>query len=238
MKTLPIYERGLTWQGEGVHMGRRAFFIRTFGCPVGCDFCDAAGTWHPDYVPKNVDRMTAQAIADEAIDSEAELVVITGGEPCIHDLRELTVLLGQMGLLRHLETCGAYELKGEVDWMTLSPKRNKPPIRSMVSMAHEFKFIIEKPEDIRFYFDMIWEDGYYCDSDEPIWLHPEWTKRNDKNVLSAISNAVKHGVELNTGYRVETFRAGWQLHKLFNVDSEDERMRSLVPIGGNPEKGY
>ena len=33
---LPIYEQFFTWQGEGIHQGRSAYFIRTFGCPVHC----------------------------------------------------------------------------------------------------------------------------------------------------------------------------------------------------------
>src|SRR5690606_10755697 len=50
----PVHEQFHTWQGEGVHMGRSAYFIRTFGCPVKCPWCDSAGTWHPDHIPAKV----------------------------------------------------------------------------------------------------------------------------------------------------------------------------------------
>ena len=46
-------------------------------------------------------------------------------------------------------------------------------------------------------------------AEAPVWLHPEWSRRGDPAVLSAISEwVVSHGFP---------FRAGWQLHKLFGV---------------------
>ena len=50
----PVNETFLSWQGEGVHLGRKAFFIRLQGCPVKCAWCDSASTWHPQFVPKQV----------------------------------------------------------------------------------------------------------------------------------------------------------------------------------------
>jgi asparagine synthase (glutamine-hydrolysing) len=61
---LPIYETFHAWQGEGTHLGRSAFFIRTFGCPVHCPWCDSAGTWHPDYIPDKVDRLSVDLLVE------------------------------------------------------------------------------------------------------------------------------------------------------------------------------
>ena len=66
-----------------------AFFIRLHGCPVHCPWCDSAGTWHPEHVPDSIDRIEPEDLAEEAIQSGAEIVVITGGEPAIHPLFEL-----------------------------------------------------------------------------------------------------------------------------------------------------
>ena len=56
-KHIPIHEVFYAFQGEGVHMGKSAFFIRTFGCPLHCPWCDSAGTWHKDFIPKQIDKI-------------------------------------------------------------------------------------------------------------------------------------------------------------------------------------
>ncbi|MDG2170458.1 MAG: 7-carboxy-7-deazaguanine synthase QueE, partial [Opitutales bacterium] len=86
MKPLPVYETFYSWQGEGCHMGKSAFFIRLFGCPIKCPWCDSAGTWHPDFVPETIERISVEALVAQAKEHNPAIVVITGGEPCIHDL--------------------------------------------------------------------------------------------------------------------------------------------------------
>ena len=79
MNLLPVNERFHTWQGEGCHLGKSAYFIRLQGCPVKCPWCDSAGTWHPDYVPEVVEKADPEAIAESAFASGCEIVVLTGG---------------------------------------------------------------------------------------------------------------------------------------------------------------
>ena len=62
----PVNETFLSWQGEGVHLGRKAFFIRLQGCPVKCAWCDSASTWHPQFVPKQVRKALPAELAAEA----------------------------------------------------------------------------------------------------------------------------------------------------------------------------
>jgi len=232
MITFLIHEMFHTFQGEGEHMGKPAFFVRTFGCPVKCPWCDSAGTWHPRHIPKDVQRLTSREIADLAHGAAVDIVVITGGEPAIHNLFPLTHALHEHGLSVHLETSGGFELQGGFDWVTVSPKRWKCPLPSVVRMADEFKVIVEAPEDIEFYWNMLLTADYSPPPEEepPIWLHPEWGHREDPIVLNAISEAVKANRY--------PFRAGWQLHKLYRVDSLDNRTRPLVPLGGDEKKGY
>jgi 7-carboxy-7-deazaguanine synthase len=104
----PVNETFLSWQGEGVHLGRKAFFIRLQGCPVKCTWCDSASTWHPQFVPKDLRRASAADLAAEAVAARPEFVVLTGGEPCIHDLAPLVEALRSVGLPAHLETCLLY----------------------------------------------------------------------------------------------------------------------------------
>lgn len=148
IQRLPVHEQFHSWQGEGVHLGRSAYFIRLFGCPVHCPWCDSAGTWHPEYVPKNVEKASVSELVDKAKASGADFVVVTGGEPAIHDLRELTQLLRDTGLPVHLETSGAFEIRGKFDWITLSPKWQKLPLAENLSRASEFKIIVENENSI------------------------------------------------------------------------------------------
>jgi len=218
-----------TFQGEGVYMGRPAFFVRTFGCPVHCPWCDSAGTWHPDWLPEDVGRMTPEEIVRQ-LPPRCQIVVITGGEPAIHNLGPLVNALHEREVRVHLETSGGFAIDGELDWITLSPKKWKPPLPSSVARADEFKVIVEEPEDIGFYNAMLTRNGVNEHSLKPIWLHPEWSRCRNPDVLEAICEAVKDGEG--------RFRAGWQLHKCYSVDILDSRTRPLVPLGGDFKKGF
>ena len=222
MKDLPVYERFHSWQGEGAHLGKSAFFIRLHGCPVHCPWCDSAGTWHPDHVPDKVDRAAPDALAEEAFSSGCEIVVVTGGEPAIHNLHDLAYQLRNRNLPVHLETCGAYPIRGEMDWITLSPKRQAEPLDECIGQADEFKLIVEAPGAIP-----EWTDSLALGQRRvPVWLHPEWSKSRDKVVLRSINEWVKE--------RGAPFRAGFQLHKLYRADEEDERSRPAASLSHLP----
>lgn len=218
MKSLPIYETFYSWQGEGCHMGKSAFFIRLFGCPIKCPWCDSAGTWHPDFVPETIERISVEALVAQAKEHNPAIVVITGGEPCIHDLTELTHALQEADLKVNLETAGAYPIRGSFDWITLSPKEWKHPLNENLALAHEFKVIVDKAETIEF-----WEASLGDQlSRRPVWLNPEWSQREDPQILRTINSAVKNGQQ--------DYRAGYQLHKLFAVDEEDSRSKPTTEL--------
>jgi len=224
-----VHERFVTFQGEGVHMGRKAFFVRLFGCPVHCPWCDSAGTWHPKWVPKDVEIMPVQKIVQEAVEADVPFVVVTGGEPAIFDLEPLVEGLHTAGQRVHLETSGAFKFGDSFDWVTVSPKKWKPPLVASIWLADEFKIIVEEPSDIDLYCGMLTRLGLPIPFCIPVWLHPEWGHREDPMVLKAVINQVRR----NEG----DFRAGYQIHKLFKVDTVDPRSRSPVPLGGDPVRG-
>lgn len=236
---LPVSERFYTFQGEGVHMGRSAFFIRLHGCPIHCPWCDSAGTWHPTYVPKNIERIETEVLATEARRTGAEFVVVTGGEPTIHDLSELTSRLMVAGDKRpddrvmpcHLETTGAFPIRGDFAFITISPKREKLPLRENLMQANEIKLIIDSVAALDEWHDYM-VANYFEDANPNwnVWLHPEWSQRGDKILLDAITDQVKKYPRF--------YRAGYQMHKLYLSDALDKRSRAPVPLGGNPELGY
>ena len=111
-----------TIQGEGFYSGHAAYFIRLSGCDVGCHWCDVKESW-------DIDSDQYQKIDDlveKVVESEAKIVVITGGEPFVHDLAELTHKLQQKQIRTHVETAGVYPITGKWDWICLSPKKFKP----------------------------------------------------------------------------------------------------------------
>ena len=142
--TLPIVETFHSVQGEGAWAGTNAFFIRLGGCDVGCWFCDTKESWnlrrHPQR--KIVDLVTEAIVASPAI------VVITGGEPLMHDLTELSHSLHDAGLRVHLETSGAHPFSGQFDWVTLSPKVSKPPRESVYAHVNELKIVVANSQDL------------------------------------------------------------------------------------------
>src|SRR5258705_2607028 len=111
--TLPLMESFYTIQGEGFYQGHAAYFIRLAGCDVGCVWCDVKESWdasaHP-YV--EISTMVHRAKA-----SGARIVVVTGGEPAMYDLSDLTAALRREGLKTNIETSAAYSLTGNCDWI-------------------------------------------------------------------------------------------------------------------------
>jgi len=166
--SLPVMEHFYTLQGEGFHQGKAAYFIRLGGCDVGCVWCDVKESWDADKHPK----CNVQSLRFEVERTPAEVVVITGGEPLMHDLSELTKQFQAGGFKTHLETSGAYPLTGSWDWICLSPKKFKAPLPGILSKADELKVVIFNKSD----FD--WAEKYAeeVSSNCKLYLQPEWDK--------------------------------------------------------------
>src|SRR3954447_4850974 len=92
-----------TLQGEGFHQGKAAYFIRLGGCDVGCVWCDVKDSWDSGKHP----LLNVEDLITEVRNHPVKIVVITGGEPLMHDLAELTEQLHEAGLKTHMETSGS-----------------------------------------------------------------------------------------------------------------------------------
>ncbi|MBL0561297.1 7-carboxy-7-deazaguanine synthase QueE [Aeromonas hydrophila] len=156
----PINEIFQTIQGEGVFTGLPAIFVRLQGCPVGCPWCDTRHTWVVDPARE----VGVQAVLDCSNESDgwskmsteqilasfqqlgyqARHVVITGGEPCLYDLQDLSTALIEAGYQVQIETSGTSEIQThEQTWVTVSPKINMkgglPVLVSALERANEIK---------------------------------------------------------------------------------------------------
>lgn len=158
-----------TIQGEGFYTGVPAIFLRLQGCDVGCAWCDTKHTWEINADKQSelillTDRsnesarwanVSAREIVTEIkrLGYSANLVVITGGEPCMVDLRELTTVLHEFGFKTQIETSGTYPvLTAATTWVTLSPKVNmrggKVVLQSALERADEIKHPVATEKDI------------------------------------------------------------------------------------------
>ncbi|MDR2885669.1 MAG: 7-carboxy-7-deazaguanine synthase QueE [Rikenellaceae bacterium] len=165
---LPLVEDFYTIQGEGFHTGKPAYFIRLGGCDVGCRWCDAKATWNARlYPPAPVGEIVARAAS-----YPAQAVVITGGEPTLYPLGELTAQLHARGMEIFLETSGISPVTGTFDWVCLSPKRQQPPLAENLARADELKVIVEGPDDLA------WAEQCAAGVSDAciLYLQPEWSR--------------------------------------------------------------
>jgi organic radical activating enzyme len=176
-------EHFYTIQGEGFHQGKAAYFIRLGGCDVGCVWCDVKDSWDVTKHP----LLDIKKLAADVFKSPAELVVITGGEPLMHDLTYLTNALHSVNKQVHIETSGAYPLSGNIDWITLSPKKFKAPLPEIIPMAHELKVVIFNKADFKWAEEYALKVSRTC----KLFLQPEWSKR--ETMMPLISDYIlKH----------------------------------------------
>jgi len=165
---LSVLETFLSIQGEGYHVGESVFFIRTQGCDIGCHWCDEPNSWELT----GGEKLSYVELIKRLKKTNTKKIVFTGGEPLIHDLQEITARLRDLGYVLHLETSGAYPLTGTWDWITLSPKKNKPPLRSIYSLISELKVIIYNKHD----FEWALEQKKHVKKSCLLYLQPEWSR--------------------------------------------------------------
>ncbi|MBL4656559.1 MAG: 7-carboxy-7-deazaguanine synthase QueE [Flavobacteriales bacterium] len=164
-------EAFLTQQGEGFHTGEQAYFIRLGGCDVGCHWCDTMDSWNMDAHPRLAVTDIVKAVEIEA----GGIVVVTGGEPTMHDMTSLTDALHGAAFKTHIETAGSYELTGDWDWICLSPKKPVPPYPAIFGLANELKIVIFNQDDFR------WaeENAARVNPECKLYLQPEWSKEEE-----------------------------------------------------------
>ncbi|MFD5570451.1 7-carboxy-7-deazaguanine synthase QueE [Streptomyces cadmiisoli] len=123
---------GPTVQGEGPSTGRRCSFVRLGGCNLACQWCDTPETWDASRfdLRQTLTRRTVSEIVTRAMQGDPPMVVITGGEPLLHQhqdgWRSLLGVLICAGVEIEVETNGTQEPEQHTArWVTrfnVSPK--------------------------------------------------------------------------------------------------------------------
>jgi 7-carboxy-7-deazaguanine synthase len=195
---LPVMEHFYTIQGEGYYQGHAAYFIRLGGCDVGCVWCDVKESWDADKHP----QYSIDEIVSWVVDAKAPLAVITGGEPLLYNLDELTAALKSKGIQTNIETSGSSPLSGTWDWICVSPKKFKDPLEQVVAKANELKVVVFNKSD----FGWAEKHAALTGKDCRLYLQPEWDK--SKQMLPLIIDYVK----TNPQWEISI-----QVHKYMNI---------------------
>ena len=195
---LPVVEEFFSLQGEGFHTGKAAYFIRLGGCDIGCSWCDSRFSWNPDLHP----MIETSDIIRHVIDSGADSVVVTGGEPLMWTLDILCDGLKNKNISTFIETSGAYPLSGKWDWICLSPKRNMPPLLYVCDFANELKVIIQNKSDFE------WAEKFHAmvTSECKLYLQPEWSQ------FETIIPEIVRYIKKNPVWRISL-----QVHKYMHI---------------------
>ncbi|MDX1627108.1 MAG: 7-carboxy-7-deazaguanine synthase QueE [Fulvivirga sp.] len=196
-----------TIQGEGKNMGKPSIFVRTSLCNLHCVWCDTDYTWNWENTPfktvtnkkfkreEYIIEQSAEKIAKIISDFPCKHVVLTGGEPLMHD-EELVALIDMLQKQSknqysfEIETNGTLipseALDKNIDQYNVSPKlanshnskkiREKP--RALAFFSHNpkayFKFVISEAEDLDEVVRLV--EKYHI-KPEHIYLMPEGTNR-------------------------------------------------------------
>jgi len=204
---LPVMESFYTLQGEGYHQGRAAYFIRLGGCDVGCVWCDVKDSWDADAHSKfSIDEIINKANSEWLVASDSlslkPLIVITGGEPLMHNLDELTKAIQTQGFETNIETSGSSPLSGSWNWICLSPKKFKAPLPEILPLANELKIVVFNKTD----FDWAEEYAAQVNPNCKLYLQPEWDK------AATVTPLIIDYIKANPKWRLSL-----QIHKYINV---------------------
>lgn len=217
----PVNEIFQTLQGEATFTGTPSVFVRLQGCDVGCPWCDTKHTWSTsDLLATSVHAMLdkqsdGETFAYMAVDVlvahllgafTARHIVITGGEPCVHDLRPLTSALIDAGCAVQVETSGTEPiLVAPETWVTVSPKIGMPGGKQVrldaIERANEIKHPVGKAIDVERLQDLL----VAAPRHPPIvWLQP--LSQSQKATGVCIDEATENG-----------WRVSLQTHKFAGV---------------------
>jgi 7-carboxy-7-deazaguanine synthase len=203
---------GPTWQGEGPSTGQTATFLRLAHCNLACGkdgakfACDSKFTWDRPVFQ----RMTREEIFAELKAIPASRVVITGGEPLLHQdrLTWIVDMCRAIGRPVEIETNATIAptraMLAAVRQWNVSPKlsnsgmphhrRIKPAVLEAFTRARAvFKFVVTDVTDLDEIAEL--ESVYGL---APIWVMPEGTTA--EAVLSGMrelaDDVLKHGWNL------------------------------------------
>lgn len=193
--TYPVVEVFNSIQGEGINVGRQATFVRLSGCNLKCEWCD---TNHDTYGT----NMTLNDLVKQIAGYNNSLVVITGGEPTIHNLSPLigNLILDAKSVC--IETNGTNPIDlGYLCHVTCSPKSGNGFLIHADLKPAELKYVVDDK-----FVDECIPEAIRKEYSGRIWLQSE--SMRPEMYVKAYEMVMRDA----------RLRVGIQLHKILGVD--------------------
>jgi 7-carboxy-7-deazaguanine synthase len=165
MHGLPAFrvnEIFLSVQGEGLHVGERTVFVRFYGCPLRCVWCDQPEALAHTGVGR-FDTLAPQEVLERVRSHPAvRRVCLTGGEPVIAPKDSLLWLLGELRAASwwtSIETSGARvveDMLDAIDFWTVAPKGRSAgtfdgdPVEAQLPTLRRYAALREGHRQIKF----------------------------------------------------------------------------------------
>ena len=167
----PVAEIFHSPQGEGYWTGALCCFVRLAGCNVGKPYTSEAKktlglevyqerctAWNGQSFPCDTNyKMSKKMTVDEIMKEVGKTtrMLLTGGEPLMHDVKPLIRAAWNKGKAVHIETSGTLPLNFEQDfdydiqkgtlWIAVSPKQNY--LSWVLDRADEIRVLIDRDFD-------------------------------------------------------------------------------------------
>lgn len=223
MSHYKINELFETLQGEGSFTGQPSIFLRLQGCPVGCSWCDTKHTWEINLESEVTSDvvLNKKAETDEWVNLDcdailriiqskgykAKHIVITGGEPCMVDLKPLCEMFEQHGYSCQVETSGTFEiLVSDKCWVTVSPKVNMRGgyeiLSSAMARANEIKHPVGTEQHVDDLKQLLAKHSIL---DTPVYLQP--ISQKERATKLAIDTCIANNWRLSV-----------QVHKYIGIE--------------------
>lgn len=200
-----------TIQGEGEFCGQPAIFIRLSGCNIwnglpetkqksACPYCDT------DFI--NGEKKSVKEILDalKRISNKKPLIVITGGEPLLQDIKPLCYELIRNNYRVQIETNGTIDFEMNGVSISMSPKVRADKIK--LKKCDTLKILYPHPNN------KITPENF----DNPSWgikyksLQPIEIENNLDKTKKNINLAIEKIMELDSDWRL-----GLQIHKIIGL---------------------
>jgi 7-carboxy-7-deazaguanine synthase len=227
---LPVVESFTSIQGEGPRAGRLCTFIRFGGCNLSCGFaggwvCDSSYTWDSRSYDLKAEttRMTVDEIVN-LVDTDINEVVLTGGEPLIHqknpEWNDLIRRLRKRDIFVAIETNGTITpnetMQTFVGHFSISPKLSNTTHRRGQSprlavwpdrIKHQrtcLKFVVDSNESVMEALALAEANGWPRWN---VWLMPEGTSEDTLSLRfgSLVELAIKERVNVSHRLHILAF---------------------------------
>ena len=221
MKIVDIFESISGEVGIDILQGELCTFVRFFGCPVGCVYCDTKETWSPETIYTEI---SVKELAEHVIRIGNPKIIVTGGEPFMQpDLEEFLITLSKNPTVQKIviETAGVggnfethnvgHKVSYAVDFKLPSAESTYVNLNTFpyltLGASDLIKFLIETPEDLReaietcVEFDAAFRNRWQ----KPAYVFSPMNNQKADVILSSMKEANVTGI-INV-----------QIHKVLNI---------------------